>query len=162
MPIGVAVNGAGGRMGRMLVQAIAAESDLMLELALERSDSEFLGQDAGLVAGIGQVNVPLVSQVDKTTAEVIVDFSVPAATLSILEKTVAEGLAGMLRRRTATTLIFSVSTGVWKARSRTSRRICGPVTGAITTSAISICPLMAPNWHSRHSAETMRGARRFG
>ena len=91
MPIGVAVNGAGGRMGRMLVQAIAAESDLMLELALERSDSEFLGQDAGLLAGIGQVNVPLVSQVDKTTADVIVDFSVPAATLSILEKTVAEG-----------------------------------------------------------------------
>ena len=91
MPIGVAVNGAGGRMGRMLVQAIAAEGDLMLELALERSDSEFLGQDAGLLAGIGQVNVPLVSQVDKTTADVIVDFSVPAATLSILEKTVAEG-----------------------------------------------------------------------
>ena len=52
MPIGVAINGAAGRMGRMVAHAIADENDLSLVLALERSDSEFLGQDAGLLAGI--------------------------------------------------------------------------------------------------------------
>ncbi|MDC0238346.1 4-hydroxy-tetrahydrodipicolinate reductase [Gammaproteobacteria bacterium] len=91
MPIGVAINGAAGRMGRMVAQAIADENDLSLVLALERSDSEFLGQDAGLLAGIGEVNVPLVTQVDKMTVDVLVDFSVPAATLNVLEKAVIEG-----------------------------------------------------------------------
>jgi len=66
MSIDVAINGAAGRMGRMLTQAIDDEKDLSLVVALERSDSEFLGQDAGLVAGDGAISVPVVTNTDGT------------------------------------------------------------------------------------------------
>ena len=90
MSIDVAINGAAGRMGRMLTQAIDDEKDLSLVVALERSDSEFLGQDAGLVAGIGAIGVPVVTNTDGSTFDVLVDFSIPAATLGLLDTGVAD------------------------------------------------------------------------
>ncbi|MEC9239206.1 MAG: 4-hydroxy-tetrahydrodipicolinate reductase, partial [Pseudomonadota bacterium] len=89
MSIDVAINGAAGRMGRMLTHAIDDEKDLSLVVALERSDSEFLGQDAGLVAGVGEIDVPVVANTAGSTFDVLVDFSVPAATLGLLDAAVA-------------------------------------------------------------------------
>ena len=90
MAIDVAINGAAGRMGRMLTQAIDDEKDLSLVVALERSDCEFLGQDAGLVAGVGEIGVPVAANTDGSTFDVLVDFSIPAATLEILDTGVAD------------------------------------------------------------------------
>ena len=91
MPIDVAINGAAGRMGRMLTQAIVDEKDLSLVVALEHSDSEFVGQDAGLVAGVGEIGVPVVTNRDGATFDVLVDFSIPVATLGLLDAGVADG-----------------------------------------------------------------------
>ena len=50
----IAVNGAAGRMGKTLIEAIAANPDTVLAAAVERPDSTLLGADAGELAGIGR------------------------------------------------------------------------------------------------------------
>ena len=47
------VAGAGGRMGRTLVKAIAESKGLKLAGALEDARSPLLGWDAGTLAGLG-------------------------------------------------------------------------------------------------------------
>ena len=50
-PIRVAIAGATGRMGQMLIEAVRASGDCQLAGALDRADSPALGQDAGAFAG---------------------------------------------------------------------------------------------------------------
>jgi 4-hydroxy-tetrahydrodipicolinate reductase len=49
----LAVVGVAGRMGRMLVRAVADDPECRLVGAVERPGSDAIGQDAGLVAGTG-------------------------------------------------------------------------------------------------------------
>lgn len=86
MTTGVAVTGAAGRMGRMLVAAIAAAEDLRLTVALEHPDSPHIGADAGDLAGVGAVGVAVGADIDAALPafDVLIDFSVPAATLAML------------------------------------------------------------------------------
>ena len=77
------VAGASGRMGRMLVKTIHETKGTKLVAALENKGSIALGQDAGLLAGCGNMNVlisddPLKALVD---ADGLLDFTVPAATV---------------------------------------------------------------------------------
>ena len=78
------VAGAGGRMGRTLVKAIADSKDFVLAGALEDARSPLLGWDAGVLAGLGENGIKLTGDLaplmDK--ADGIVDFTAPAATLA--------------------------------------------------------------------------------
>lgn len=78
------VAGAGGRMGRTLVKAIAAHKDLSLAGALEGAGSPLLGQDAGALAGIGENGIKLTSDAAAlmSNADGIIDFTAPAATVA--------------------------------------------------------------------------------
>lgn len=78
------VAGAGGRMGRTLVRAIAESEDLQLAGALETSGSPLIGQDAGTLAGIGENGVRLVADAAPLLGEAdgIIDFTAPAATVA--------------------------------------------------------------------------------
>ena len=87
----IAITGAAGRMGRTLIEGIAAADDLTLGAAFERSDSDFLGTDAGELAGVGRLGVPITSDPADASFDVLVDFSVPAATLGMLEHCVEMG-----------------------------------------------------------------------
>ena len=75
--IRVVVTGAAGRMGRHLVSNIAGSKDMKLAGATERQGSEFIGQDAGLVAGAGQLGVPISEDILPLLkgADAIIDFS---------------------------------------------------------------------------------------
>ena len=79
------VTGAGGRMGRMLVKAIHEHEGVVLSGALERPGSDLLEQDAGILAGIGPIGVPVTSDALALIVEAdgIVDFSTPAATVAL-------------------------------------------------------------------------------
>ena len=55
----VAVVGAAGRMGRNLIQAVSQHSELELTAATERPDADMIGLDAGELAGVGRLNVPI-------------------------------------------------------------------------------------------------------
>jgi 4-hydroxy-tetrahydrodipicolinate reductase len=51
------VVGAAGRMGRMLIKTVAETEGCRLVGAIEREGSPALGQDAGLLAGVGPLDV---------------------------------------------------------------------------------------------------------
>lgn len=62
--IRVAIAGAGGRMGRQLIQAALQMDGVALGAALEREGSSLLGTDAGELAGAGQTGVTVQSSLD--------------------------------------------------------------------------------------------------
>src|ERR1700749_4123470 len=77
------VVGAGGRMGRTLVKAIAEHQGLSLAAAVEAKGSPLVGQDAGGLAGIAPLGVKLSDDIGSPAANAdgIVDFTIPAATV---------------------------------------------------------------------------------
>jgi 4-hydroxy-tetrahydrodipicolinate reductase len=79
------VAGAGGRMGRTLVKLISETPGLVLAGATEGEGSPLLGQDSGALAGLPPNRVLVTSAVHPLTlaADVIVDFTVPAATVKL-------------------------------------------------------------------------------
>jgi len=89
----VAVVGAGGRMGRTLVQAITETEGLRLGAATEQLGSSLIGADAGEVAGVGRLDVPIHQSIDELIGDfdVLVDFTAPAATMHHLELCRANG-----------------------------------------------------------------------
>jgi 4-hydroxy-tetrahydrodipicolinate reductase len=81
----VGVNGAAGRMGQRIVNLLAEDNSLELAAALEAPDSPHQGRDAGDLCGPGKLGVPITSGLLlETRLDVMVDFSVPEATLGIL------------------------------------------------------------------------------
>ena len=82
----IAVNGAAGRMGRCLIQAVEQSEGLELSAAIDRVDSSLIGADAGELAGVGRLNVAISSNVAAATAtsDVIIDFTLPEVTLALL------------------------------------------------------------------------------
>jgi 4-hydroxy-tetrahydrodipicolinate reductase len=82
----IAIAGAGGRMGRNLVQACHEADGVELTAALEHPESGFLGVDAGELAGVGRngviVAADLVAIID--AFDVLIDFTRPEPTLANL------------------------------------------------------------------------------
>ena len=60
--IKVGVIGAGGRMGRMLIEAVQNNPKTILNAAIERQGSSLVGADAGEVAAIGHLEVQIVQK----------------------------------------------------------------------------------------------------
>ena len=78
------VAGAGGRMGRTLVKAIADSKEFALAGALEDARSPLIGWDAGVLAGLGENGIKLTGDAGPLMekADGIVDFTAPVATLA--------------------------------------------------------------------------------
>jgi len=72
----LAINGAAGRMGRRLV-ALATETDGLS--VVEAVDVHLVGQDAGALAGVAPLGVPITAAF-AGKADALIDFTVPAAT----------------------------------------------------------------------------------
>jgi len=81
--IRVAIAGAGGRMGRTLIDAVHHTEGLTVSAATERAESGLVGVDAGEAAGIGRVGAPIRPDLDEVLADfdVLIDFTTPDATL---------------------------------------------------------------------------------
>ncbi len=73
-------------MGRSLIEACVSDSELVLGLAVEHSESTLLAADAGEVAGVGRRNVEITSNLSHypDAYDVIVDFTHPEAALANL------------------------------------------------------------------------------
>jgi len=80
--IRVGINGAAGRMGQRLVALVHRDPALTVAAALENAGSPKLGVDAGELAGIGKINVPIIAALGEHP-DVIIDFSTPAGTAAI-------------------------------------------------------------------------------
>jgi len=79
----VAVTGAAGRMGKMLIETIAHTEGVSLSGAVERPGSSLLGADSGELAGIGSNSILVVGSLQEiiNDFDVLVDFTAPAVTL---------------------------------------------------------------------------------
>ena len=82
----IAVNGAAGRMGRCLIQAVAQTEGLTLSAAIARVESSLMGSDAGELAGVGKLGVEITSDFGAAIAQsdVIVDFTLPEVTMELI------------------------------------------------------------------------------
>ena len=92
------VAGAGGRMGRTLIKAIAETKGLTLAGAVEGPGSAVIGRDSGELAGLGRNAIavaadpaPLLAQADG-----LIDFTIPAATVALAELTARAGLVHII------------------------------------------------------------------
>ena len=85
--INIAIVGAAGRMGKILIEACVESDNAKLTVATEHPESSLIGTDAGEVAGVGKNNVIIVSNLDDAANDfdVLVDFTRPAPTLNHLD-----------------------------------------------------------------------------
>ena len=81
--IKIAVTGAGGRMGRALIEAITQSNAMQLSAALERSDSSLVGSDAGELAALGRNGIQVAGSLETVIdqLDVLIDFSTPQNTV---------------------------------------------------------------------------------
>ena len=94
LPYPIAIAGASGRMGRMLIEAVLAADDCRLSAALDRADSPALGQDAAAFAG-RTCGVTIGADVDAALerSRFLIDFTRPEGTMAHLEACVRHGVA---------------------------------------------------------------------
>ncbi|MDX8393309.1 MAG: 4-hydroxy-tetrahydrodipicolinate reductase [Mariprofundales bacterium] len=95
----VAIVGASGRMGRMLVRAVHENDNAKLVVATERPNSSLLETDAGELAGIGALGVCLSSGLQEKYAmqiDAIIDFTAPQASLRHAAFAAKHGIAFVL------------------------------------------------------------------
>jgi 4-hydroxy-tetrahydrodipicolinate reductase len=86
MPVRIAVFGAGGKVGKAIVRAVAEAKAATLVAAIERADFPYLAADAAQLAGLAAGGVRLAAErPGKGDADVWIDFSLPAATLANVE-----------------------------------------------------------------------------
>jgi 4-hydroxy-tetrahydrodipicolinate reductase len=92
------VAGAGGRMGRTLVKAIAETAGVALAGAVDAPASAVIGRDAGELAGVGANGVAVAADpaplLDK--ADGVIDFTIPAATIALAEIVARRGLVHVI------------------------------------------------------------------
>lgn len=89
------VAGAGGRMGVRVIHMIQQSEGIALAGACERSDHPAVYQDAGQVAGLGEVGVKIAGSLKDVMnqGEVVIDFTTPQATLEHIRLASSQGLA---------------------------------------------------------------------
>src|SRR5262245_43609268 len=92
------VAGAGGRMGRTLIKAIAEGKGLALAGAVEEPGSPLIGSDAGEPAGSPATGVAVTADASALAgkADGVIDFTVPKATAALLAVTAKAGLVHII------------------------------------------------------------------
>ncbi|MBU2978853.1 4-hydroxy-tetrahydrodipicolinate reductase [Alteromonas sp. C1M14] len=77
----VAILGANGRMGRVLIEALRENDQAELAAATVRDDSPWCGVDVGELAGIGAQGIQCsgFTDLDPERVDVVIDFTLPAA-----------------------------------------------------------------------------------
>jgi 4-hydroxy-tetrahydrodipicolinate reductase len=82
----LAIHGACGRMGQRLVALAHADPSLHIVAAIDSPQHPLLGRDAGELAGIGNIGLPISGELPLDVhPESIIDFSAPSGTMAILK-----------------------------------------------------------------------------
>lgn len=85
MTLNIAIAGASGRMGKILLEAVSAAPDMHLHAALERAGSPLLGRDVGELSGSACGVTIRDDMAALIGAHALIDFTRPEATLRHLE-----------------------------------------------------------------------------
>ena len=97
--IPVVVNGAAGKMGREVIKAVANADDMILVGAIDHNP-ELLGKDVGEVAGCGELEVPILNDLESVLVlatqykiqGVMVDFTHPSSVYNNVRSAIAYGV----------------------------------------------------------------------
>ena len=87
----IAINGAAGRMGRQLLNAVAARPDTVVSAAIDAPGQACIGVDSSVLSGgeatgvIVSDNIGSVLSTDANAFDTIIDFSAPAVSLALLD-----------------------------------------------------------------------------
>ena len=94
----VVIAGAGGRMGRTLIHAVAASKGFTLAGAVDAPNSTVIGRDAGELAGLGPNGVKVVGDATPLlgSADALVEFTIAAATRAFAELTAKAGIVHII------------------------------------------------------------------
>lgn len=88
----LAIAGASGKMGRMLIETVLNQTDMQLSVALDHRSSTALGQDAGATLGV-DTGVAITSDLEQLRhADCLIDFTRPEGTLEHLQACVTHGV----------------------------------------------------------------------
>ncbi len=80
----IAIVGAGGRMGKTLIEACALNEHCQLSVATEREGSSLIGVDAGQLAGVDTDHV-IVTEALNEHFDVLIDFTHPTVTTQLID-----------------------------------------------------------------------------
>ena len=96
--MGIVVNGASGRMGRMLVQVINESGTARLAGAIERSGHDWVGRDLG--EALGGAPLDVIVRDDPAAAlagaRAVVDFTAPASSVALARIAADHGVAHII------------------------------------------------------------------
>jgi 4-hydroxy-tetrahydrodipicolinate reductase len=84
LPLKLVIHGASGRNGKRLIALGNADDGIQLVGAIVRSRSPFLGQDAGVVAGLPSIGLSITSEFP-TQVDCVIDFSSPEGSQHAIE-----------------------------------------------------------------------------
>ncbi len=89
----IAIAGASGRMGRMLIEAVLNDADATLAGALDRQGASTIGEDAGAFLG-KKTGVVLTDDIESVlaAADCLIDFTRPEGTMAHLEAALRHGV----------------------------------------------------------------------
>jgi 4-hydroxy-tetrahydrodipicolinate reductase len=92
------IAGAGGRMGRALIQAIATTKGVTLAGAVEPPGSAVIGRDVGELAGLGANGITISTDVAPLLrdADGLIEFTIPAASVVLAELSAAAGVVHVM------------------------------------------------------------------
>ncbi len=86
---GIVITGGSGRMGQMLIETVRASDKARLVAVTERAGHPWVGQDLGAAMGGAEIGVPVTDDPLEAfaTAQAVIDFTSPEATLAHAELT---------------------------------------------------------------------------
>lgn len=91
-PTRIVIHGAAGRMGQRLIALAAADPELAVVAALDVAGHPRLGEDAGTIAGIRPIGVPLAAGLE-AEADALIDFSVARSADAVIDTCLKAKLA---------------------------------------------------------------------
>jgi 4-hydroxy-tetrahydrodipicolinate reductase len=94
----IAVAGAGGRMGTAVIRAVSAAEGIAVAAAFDRIGAPAIGKDAGELAGIDRLDVPVMDHLEVALAQAqgIIDFTAPAASVTLAKKAAERGMVHVI------------------------------------------------------------------
>ncbi|MCL2118046.1 MAG: 4-hydroxy-tetrahydrodipicolinate reductase [Planctomycetaceae bacterium] len=139
------MHGAAGRMGQRLVTLISQDKDASVGAAIEMPGHPRIGHDAGEIAGIGTIGVPVADTLRKKT-DAVIDFSTAAAVGRIIAGCVSHQVPLVL----ATTGLSSQQEQTVREASKTIPLLWSPNTGLAVNVAIKLAQVAAQSLAGQH------------
>ena len=155
----IIVGGAAGRMGMRIVALLGEVPGLRLVGALEAASHPSVGRDAGEVAGVGRLGVPITGDPKAAIVQdrMLVEFSVPQASLEHVRLVAATGARAVI----GTTGFSAAQRDEIAALARRAAILVAPNMSVAVTLAFKVLAIMAKALGDAYDVEITETHHRF-